>query len=256
MMQTIHRNLLCSMTAFIALAGVLLAGGCNKPETRMSYAADQDADDSWYDATDRPPSPNTLYSMARILADQGRGEEAIYVLERIIRDYPNFMPSYIELAEAQMRLRRTDAAISTLAAGLVHAPRDSVILNDLGMVYLIKGDPVQAMEWFRQAASNTPDNVRYRSNMALSLGLMGRYDESLAAYQQVVPAGDAHYNVAVICDARQDSQRASREYAIAEFLKDAPPGSERQAILGSDSYKPEPAPIDQAMDAGPDEAAE
>jgi hypothetical protein len=58
-------------------------------------------------------------------------------------------------------------------------------------------------------------DARYRGNMALALGMLGRYEESLSLYQQVVSPSDAHFNLAVICDARKDPARAEQEYKLA-----------------------------------------
>jgi Flp pilus assembly protein TadD len=88
--------------------------------------------------------------------------------------------------------------------------------NNLGMCWLMRGDYAKASEEFTRACGLAPQNARYRSNLAVALGMMGRYDESLALFAQVVPAGTAHYNLYVICQARKDPSRASREYALAE----------------------------------------
>jgi len=74
------------------------------------------------------------------------------------------------------------------------------------------------------AAAAGPDNTRYRANVALALGMSGRYDECLAAYEQILHPADAHYNLAVICDSRNDTERAVAEYARALRLR-APDGT-------------------------------
>ena len=49
----------------------------------------------------------------------------------------------------------------------------------------------------------------------MALGMLGRYEEALAVYEQVVLPARAHYNVAVLAEARNDTDRAEVEYAIA-----------------------------------------
>ena len=51
--------------------------------------------------------------------------------------------------------------------------------------------------------------------MATSLGLLGRYDEALSLYEQVIPILDAHHNLAVISEVRGDDDRAAKERASA-----------------------------------------
>jgi Flp pilus assembly protein TadD len=227
--------------------GVLLAAGCNHNGSAMSYDDGSQLGGAWQGAEDQPPTPRTLYAMSRILVEQGRDDQAKYVLTRIVRDHPSFLPAYVELAELQMRQRQTEAALDTLAQGLQRAPRDAVLLNNMGMVYLFRGENSQAMNFFRRASAESPDNARYRSNLALALGLMGRYDESIAAYKQVLEECDAHYNVAVICESREDYDRAGQEYAAARQLQ-----AGRRPLLVPEGYRPEPTEgegqVDQAMD--------
>jgi hypothetical protein len=52
----------------------------------------------------------------------------------------------------------------------------------------------------------------------LALGLLGRYDESLALYEQVVPSGEAHYNLSVIAQKNADGPRAGRERGLAREM--------------------------------------
>jgi hypothetical protein len=43
-----------------------------------------------------------------------------------------------------------------------------------------------------------PENVRYRTNMAVALGLMARYDESLSLFKLVLPEDQAIHNLNVL----------------------------------------------------------
>ena len=47
-----------------------------------------------------------------------------------------------------------------------------------------------------------PENAKYRSNMAVALGLMGRDEESLALFKQVLPEDQANHNLSVLREAR------------------------------------------------------
>jgi tetratricopeptide (TPR) repeat protein len=71
---------------------------------------------------------------------------------------------------------------------------------------------------FMRAAEAAPENARYRANMATALGLLGRYEEALALFEQVVPPADAHRNLAVLCEARNDMSRAAEARRRADGL--------------------------------------
>ena len=155
-----------------------------------------------------PPTAKTLYTMADILATQGRDSECEYVLKRIIQDNPKFLPAYNRLAEVQMRQGKTIAAIETLQHALVINPEDAVLLNNLGMCWIVRRDYETALKMFTRAAGIMPENAKYRSNMAVALGLMGRDEESLALFKQVLPEDQANHNLSVLREARNNTKPA------------------------------------------------
>ena len=137
-------------------------------------------------------------AIADILATQGRDPECEYVLKRIINENPEYLPAYNSLAELQMRQDRTDAAIRTLHDGLGINPEDPVLLNNLGMCWMVRRDYAAALEMFTKAAGVLPENRKYRANMAVVLGLMDRDEESLSLFRQVLPIELARQNLAVL----------------------------------------------------------
>jgi Flp pilus assembly protein TadD len=186
--------------------------GDNKSSLAAGAHEETPAERDFEAGTKRPPTAKTLYAFARVLATQGKDADAETVLLKIITEEPKFMPAYCDLAEVQMRQRRTDDAIRTLSAGLKISPKEPVLLNNRGMAYVLLGNYPVALQGFTAAAALAPDDARYRSNMALALGMLGRYDESLSLYKQIMPLDEAHYNLAVLCQARGDSPRAIQEF--------------------------------------------
>ncbi len=145
-----------------------------------------------------PPTTKTLYAMSNILATQGKDSDCEFVLRRIIEQDPQFLPAYNSLAELQMRQRRINEAIETISSGLRIRPKDPVLLNNLGMCWTVSRNYENAMEMFTRAAGLAPENTRYRANMAMTLGLMGRYEESLSLFKQILPENQAEHNLTVI----------------------------------------------------------
>src|ERR1051325_2035498 len=86
---------------------------------------------------------------------------------------------------------------------------------------MVKGHYQQALAFFGRAASLGSDDARHRANMAAALGMLGRYDESLAEYEKVVEPAAAHYNVAVLAKAREDQPKAEVEFALATSMDPA-----------------------------------
>jgi len=198
----------------LCIGGLLVAlclGGCSEsagPASKTDWATDS-ADREFQTQADRPPTVKTLWATANILATQGKDSECEYILNRIIREDPGFIPARNSLAELQMRQGRTSAAIETLQDALRIQPEDPVLLNNLGMCWIIRRDYEKALEMFNKAAGLMPENTRYRANMAVALGLMGREEESLSLFKQILPEDQANHNLDVLRQAKENTKQVS-----------------------------------------------
>ena len=209
-------------SAIVLLVGIQLAACSSSTVIPVSHWERSNRDIEFDSATNKPPTPKTLCVMSRILASQGKDTECEYILQRILREHPNYALAYVDLAELQMRQQRTDDAIETLTAGLTQSPDDPILLNNLGMCLMVKNQHEEALSKFTQALSARPRDMRYKANTAVALGMMGHYDESLKIYQEVLGhSAQAHYNLAVLCEARGDYERSVQEYTRAAALDDS-----------------------------------
>jgi Flp pilus assembly protein TadD len=158
------------------------------------------------DVGDEPvPTATTLSSMADILAAQGKDTECEFVLKRCIGQYPGYTPAYNSLAELQMRQGRVKEAAEVLSSALELRPADPVLLNNLGMCFLVHKEYERALDYFTRAAALVPENEKYRANMATSLGMLGRDDEALSLMEQILPPEKAKLNMEVLRTARARS---------------------------------------------------
>jgi len=170
--------------------------GCAVETTTYSPPAQSDIE---FDSPSEPaPTAETLYAMANIFASQGRDRECEMVTKEIISRFPEFSPAYNDLAELQMRQGRTNEAIATIHLGLDVDPDNPMFLNNLGMCRLIRMEYENALEMFSRAAGIVPEIAKYRANMAATLALMGRYEESLSLFEQVLEQDKANHNVNIL----------------------------------------------------------
>ena len=143
------------MRRFQGLVAVLLTvvmAGCASDQSKYGSYAQPAEDVAFNEGADRPPTPRTLTSMARILSHQGKEVQAQHVLRRVIRDHPNHLPAYCDLAEMYMRYKKVEPAIAVLTRAHEIAPQDPVILNNLGMCEMSQEQYGLALTWFEQAA--------------------------------------------------------------------------------------------------------
>jgi Flp pilus assembly protein TadD len=199
----------------VSFAAVALLAACSLAPSCATVKQDPATPDL---SANLSPSARTLWSMSRVLASQEKDTEREQILLRLVAEYPTFLPPYIDLAELYVARGQVESAIELLDTGTRQAPGDPVLRNNLGVCYLARGRYEEALEQFTAASTNAPGDARARSNMALSLGKLGRYDECLATYQQLVPPGDAHWNLAILCQSRGDHERAKLEFESAEKL--------------------------------------
>ncbi len=199
----------------LVLAAVLLAGGCKQDNGGATWLGKRETAADFETAAGRPPTAKTLFALGKVLASQGRDQRAAVMFAQAIQQEPTLVAAYHELAEIYMRHNALVQAAEVLSAGLKSDPNDPVLLNNLGMCQLYGGDRQAALANFTKATAADPADARYRANLALALGMLGRYEECLALYGQMLKPGEAHYNLAVICDSRGDGARAAQEYAKA-----------------------------------------
>ena len=195
-----------SLVVSLWVVGLIGFGGCSKP---VSFGPSMDSvlnnsEDEFQEQADRPFSSKTLFALADILATQGRDSECEFVLKRIIQEYPRYLPAYNSLAELQMRQGHTNTAIETINDALSINSEDPVLLNNLGVCWIVRGDYEKALEIFTKASAIMPENARYRANMAVALGLMARYEESLSLFKQVLPEDQANHNLSVLRETRKN----------------------------------------------------
>ena len=194
--------------AMVMCLMIVASAGCAAKEERR-LAGDtraQSRAEAAFDAgADKPPSPDTMYGLARILLAQGRTMESMTLLRNTTGQYPNYLPAYNALAEAHLRLGQTDEAIEVLTEGLRRAPNDPVLLNNLGMTLFLERRYEEALPHFERAAAVRPEDATYRANQAATLGMLGRADEARAVYRQFLSPADVGANIQVLERARRSS---------------------------------------------------
>ncbi|MBP5296610.1 MAG: tetratricopeptide repeat protein [Bacteriovoracaceae bacterium] len=112
-------------------------------------------------------------------------------------------------------------AITHLEQANQLSPRDSNILNNLGMAYYFKNQTPLALNYLQQALQANPKNQDARSNLATIYMEQGKYDQALAEYQIVLQDVKytaqfvTHYNLAKLALAQNKTQQAIKELKLS-----------------------------------------
>ena len=105
-----------------------------------------------------------------------------------------------------------DRAVTEADAAMALAPYDSSLIADLSSVLIASGKPDKALEWIDAATIRDPGSARDMDyNRGLALRVLGRYEDSIAAFRQAnYPDSDAriHLAIALVRLGRIDEARA------------------------------------------------
>jgi Flp pilus assembly protein TadD len=89
-------------------------------------------------------------------------------------------------------------AVPFYERALTLSPNNPTVMNNLAMAYAMTGDAKKAEQILRQAMAAPGATPKVRENLALVLGLQGRYDESKAVASGVLNSDTASANAAYL----------------------------------------------------------
>src|SRR3979411_512551 len=145
-----------------------------------------------------PGNKPLLAGYGRALADNGNFQQAFDVLGRAHSpDNPDWRILSVQ-GTALDRLGRHDEARRYYASALKIVPEEPSVLSNLGMSYVLSKDLPKAEEALRRAYGNANADARVRQNLALVVGLQGRFSEAEDIVKADLPAEEAAANVAYL----------------------------------------------------------
>ncbi|MFQ5700373.1 MAG: tetratricopeptide repeat protein [Acidobacteriota bacterium] len=139
-----------------------------------------------------PGHPGALIDLAAIEANSGRFDQAIAHYEDALRREPD-VRARRGLAKVMAKQGRTDEAIAALKALLADAPGDTTSRYQLGTILMQNGDCRGAVEQFRRVTREDPQHRGAWYNLGNCLGRIGRGEEAARArerFRQVARAQD------------------------------------------------------------------
>ncbi|MBX9864451.1 MAG: tetratricopeptide repeat protein [Hyphomicrobium sp.] len=77
-------------------------------------------------------------------------------------------------------------------------PGHPSVLNNLALAYTMSGEPERGEQLLRQASASGTENAKVRQNLALVLGLQGKYDEATKVASVDLDAAQAKANTALL----------------------------------------------------------
>lgn len=182
------------------VASALVAGlGCQaKPATEPD----------WFEGGEmRPASADTLQLTARVLASKGDTARAGYVIDRMLREHPDYLGTYTEGAEVLLIEGRVKDAIGWLDRGLAKFPDQPILRNNRGMCHLLEADLPAATADFEAAYKGDPGDAEYVFNLGLAKALGGDEDAARGYWARVLTPQEVASNLEVARTSRPNFAR-------------------------------------------------
>jgi Flp pilus assembly protein TadD len=147
-----------------------------------------------------PDNAKLLGLYGRKLVAAGRAEEAIPVLERAASGTSADWRIYSALGSAYDEEGLYQKARAQYDKVLAADPQNLVVMNNLGMSYALEGNLKQAEATLRKADSlpRSKSEPRIRQNLALVVGLQGRFEEASALAREDLPPEQVEANMAYL----------------------------------------------------------
>lgn len=143
-----------------------------------------------------PQNPQLWTSLGLSLTSAQRGGDAIGPLQRamVLSPKDSRLPSALGVAFDQ--IGQADMARAAYQQALLLAPEDPGILTNYGFSLILAGDTKQAEALLRRAVANPAAPAQARQNLAMAVGLQGRFEEAQLIAARDVPPDQAAQNVA------------------------------------------------------------
>jgi Flp pilus assembly protein TadD len=145
-----------------------------------------------------PSNTQLLGAYGRALADVGNHEQALEVLNRAhTPDRPDWRILNVQGAALDQLGRHQDAQ-RYYASALRIAPEEPAVLSNLGLSYALSKNLPEAESTLKRATAGRNVDPRARQNLALVVGLQGRFAEAETIARADLPADQAAANVAYL----------------------------------------------------------
>ena len=128
-------------------------------------------------STEDPQEPALRYIKALALLRQGKREEAILLLEKVVSEVPEFVPAQSILGNLYMESEELDKAAEAFRQALVYDSQNATLLNNLAWCLLKmpseKGNLEEALRVAERARELTPEDPAVLDTLAMVYHLSG-----------------------------------------------------------------------------------
>lgn len=157
-----------------------------------------------------PGNKALLAAYGRALADNGNLQQAFETLAQAHSPQdPNWRVLSVQGAVLDQQGKHKEAQ-KYYASALKIAPEEPSVLSNLGLSYIFSKDLPKAESTLQRALAKGNTDPRIRQNLALAIGLQGRYAEAETIAKADLPPEEAEANVAYLKQLMNDKEGQRR----------------------------------------------
>jgi len=170
-----------------------------------------------------PDFDEAHYNLGYALAGQGRIDEAMAQYSEALRLKPDYAKAHINLGAALASQGRIDEAIAHYSQALRIQPDFPEAHNNLGVALGRQGKTDEAGAQFAEAVRIKPDFLEARLNLGRALMMQGRINEAIAQFSEALRLKpdfpEAHLDLGVALARQGRTDEAMAEYSEALRLR-------------------------------------
>lgn len=145
-----------------------------------------------------PGDVDVSVAYAKALTADGRFDQSLQVLDNVIRpEAPDWNALLVKGATLD-QLGRNQEARQLYTQALVYAPGEASIEANMGLSYAMTNELPAAEQHLRRAVQMRGATSQIRQNLALIVGLQGRFEECRAIYAAELPPEQVESNMAYV----------------------------------------------------------
>ncbi|MET3926888.1 tetratricopeptide repeat protein [Devosia sp. 2618] len=145
-----------------------------------------------------PRDVDISVAYAKALTAEGRFEQSLQLLDNVIRpEAPDWNALLVKGATLD-QLGRNQEARAIYAQAQVYAPGEASIAANMGLSFAMTNELPAAEQHLRRAVQMRGATSQIRQNLALVVGLQGRFEECRALYAAELPPAQVESNMAYV----------------------------------------------------------
>ena len=173
-----------------------------------------------------PQSPDILSELVKSLVVDGRSNQAIALLNQIVKNSPNNASAYMLLGDIYANQKNYPEAGNAFKKVIQLTPKNPGAYTALAKLYLMQGDSKTSIQVLQQGLVAIPENIQLMASSAEIYQTTGDFDKAIAEYENILkisPQADVIANnlASILTDTKPDKASLEKALALAKRFENS-----------------------------------